>query len=238
MRVNTLQSFHSVLNLIKLEHQDISLILGTGDISHDGSADSYNTFIKLINKLGAPFCWLPGNHDRAEVMYDQSDANLLPSKSIGSDSWRILLLDSHVQGQVYGLVAKTELSFLRDELSNCVEPYVLVVLHHHVLPVNSAWMDRLAVRNAAEFQLHIGQSSRVRGVLCGHVHQEVDQIENGIRFLGSPSSCFQFQPASMEFALDDKPPGYRWLKLNDDGSIDTGISRVNERPLDDGDFNT
>lgn len=227
-RVNTLRSYHSVLDLIKSEIQDISLVLGTGDISHDGSKESYQTFIKGINRLGAPHCWLPGNHDLVEVMNDQSDSNMLVSRSISLGNWRILLLDSHVENKVYGLVSDTELSFMENELASCTEPFVLVALHHHLLPVHSVWMDQLDVKNSSELLMCLKKAPRVKGVVYGHVHQETDQTEAGIRFLGSPSSCFQFRPGSLEFELDDKLPGYRWLKLKADGSIDTGISRIND----------
>lgn len=227
-RVNTLRSFHSVLDLIKSDIQDISLVLGTGDISHDGSVESYRTFIEGINTLGAPFCWLPGNHDLADVMRGQADSNMLDSRSIGLGNWRILLLDSHVKNKVYGVVSDTELSFLEKELANSTEPFILVALHHHVLPVHSVWMDQLDIKNSSELLLCLKEAPRVKGVLYGHVHQETDRIEAGIRFLGSPSSCFQFRPGSLEFELDDQLPGYRWLELKDDGSIDTGVSRIND----------
>ncbi len=35
----------------------------------------------------------------------------------------------------------------------------------------------------------------------------------------TPSTCAQFRPASADFALDAKPPGYRWLTLHEDGSL-------------------
>jgi Icc protein len=228
MRVNTLKSFHSVLDLIKSEIQDISLLLGTGDISQDGSVESYQTYIEGIDSLGVSHCWLPGNHDLAEVMRSKSDASSLACKSINLGKWRILMLDSHVESKVYGLVSDAELQFLEQELDGCPEPFVLVALHHHVLPVHSVWMDKLGVKNSNDLLMRLKKTSKVRGVVFGHVHQEVDQTENGIRVLGSPSSCFQFRPGSLDFELDDKLPGYRWLKLEDDGSIDTGVSRIND----------
>jgi Icc protein len=226
MRVNTLKSFHSVLDLIKSEIQDISLVLGTGDISHDGSMESYQAYIEGINRLGVSHCWLPGNHDLADVMSSQSDSDMLISKSISLGAWRILLLDSHVESKVYGLVSDPELQFLEQELGSCSEPFVLVALHHHVLPARSVWMDKLGVKNSTDLLMCLQRTPKVRGVVYGHVHQEIDQHEHGIRFLGSPSSCFQFQPGSSDFELDEKLPGYRWLKLNEDGSIDTGVSRI------------
>lgn len=47
-----------------------------------------------------------------------------------------------------------------------------------------------------------------------------------IRLLACPSTCFQFAPGSREFKLDTRAPGYRWLRLHDDGRLETGIQRV------------
>ena len=43
---------------------------------------------------------------------------------------------------------------------------------------------------------------------------------------GSPSTCFQFQPRSQTFAVDASGPGYRWLYLQDDGSVGTEVKRI------------
>ena len=44
--------------------------------------------------------------------------------------------------------------------------------------------------------------------------------------LSTPSTCVQFEPESDEFSVEKIPPGYRWMQLNPDGSIDTRVSRV------------
>jgi Icc protein len=66
----------------------------------------------------------------------------------------------------------------------------------------------------------------VRGVLWGHVHQQLDQYRGDIKLMASPSTCVQFAPGSDNFKADDQAPGYRWLELRSDGTINTGISRV------------
>jgi len=63
-------------------------------------------------------------------------------------------------------------------------------------------------------------------VLWGHVHQEFDQSMQGVRWLATPSTCVQFTPRSDDFAVDSTAPGYRWLRLYDDGHIQTAVSRV------------
>ncbi|MDI5829785.1 hypothetical protein MJN51_39885, partial [Salmonella enterica subsp. enterica serovar Kentucky] len=46
------------------------------------------------------------------------------------------------------------------------------------------------------------QSGRVKYLLCGHIHQELDLDWNGRRLLASPSTCVQFKPHCANFTLD------------------------------------
>ncbi len=48
-------------------------------------------------------------------------------------------------------------------------------------------------------------------------------MHESVRVIGTPSSCAQFKPFEDEFALDDKPPAYRRIILNSDGSIETEL---------------
>jgi Icc protein len=68
--------------------------------------------------------------------------------------------------------------------------------------------------------------SGVKGILWGHVHQQIDRAHNGVALMGSPSTCVQFAPGSERFKADDSAPGYRWLELQPDGSVLSGVSRV------------
>jgi Icc protein len=99
-------------------------------------------------------------------------------------------------------------------------------MHHHPLPMGSAWLDGVALRDAAAFWSIIDAHKQVRGVVCGHVHQESDQARNNVRFLSTPSTCAQFLPGNEFFALDDRPPGLRWIELYADGRIETEVAWV------------
>jgi len=48
--------------------------------------------------------------------------------------------------------------------------------------------------------------------------------------MATPSTSIQFKPMTADFALDPQPPGYRWLELQADGHINTGIERLAELP--------
>ena len=44
--------------------------------------------------------------------------------------------------------------------------------------------------------------------------------------MSTPSSCIQFARHSDDFKVDELAPGYRWLRLHADGSIETDVVRV------------
>jgi Icc protein len=39
----------------------------------------------------------------------------------------------------------------------------------------------------------------------------------------TPATCMQFRPRQPGFEVDDRPPGYRVLDLQDDGRISTEV---------------
>ena len=84
------------------------------------------------------------------------------------------------------------------------------------------------VADADAFFAVLDRYPGVRGVLWGHVHQEIDRQRNGVRLLASPSTCVQFAAGCENFKADDQPPGYRWLELHSDGRIETAVSRVRD----------
>lgn len=68
----------------------------------------------------------------------------------------------------------------------------------------------------------------MNGIVCGHIHQELDRVVNGIRLLATPSTCVQFLPDSDDFALDSQAPGWRTLDLLPNGDIETQVYRLKD----------
>jgi Icc protein len=142
--------------------------------------------------------------------------------------WRVILLDSSVAGSVAGHLASAQLELLERALSEAGERHVLVSLHHHPVSVGCRWLEPIGLLNAAALFAVLERYPQVRGLLWGHVHQELDQLRNGVRLLASPSTCVQFAPGSEEFQVDHEAPGYRWLRLHADGCLDTGVTRITD----------
>jgi Icc protein len=102
-------------------------------------------------------------------------------------------------------------------------PHALVVLHHQPLPVGSAGLDSVGLRNSAALQTMIAELPTVRALLGGHVHQESEQRLGAVRVFTTPSTCMQFRPQTAGFEIDDRGPGCRVLELHPDGGLDTRV---------------
>jgi Icc protein len=227
--LNTDESLRSVVELVKTEQPDLDIVLATGDISQDGSEESYRRFESIISTLQSPSYWLHGNHDNDVAILQVLNGNerLSPCVISAGPSWRIIMLNSSVKGEVGGGLAESELEFLSDKLEELSDKFIIVALHHHPVKMGSAWLDEQIVSNADALLKIIRKHQQVKVLMWGHVHQETDTTnDDGLRLLSSPSTCVQFKPNQEDFTADNEAPGYRWLELFEDGSFDTAVSRV------------
>lgn len=225
--LNTRDSLTAILEDIKKQEIKADLILATGDISQDQSADSYQYFSEVVNQLAIPICWIPGNHDDVHQMAESlNDEFFSPAKTINIGDWQIVLLDSSLSGQVYGRLGREQRGYLKKAILAHDSSYMLPVLHHHPVDINCQWLDPLGLEDADELFDLLDSCSSIRGLLWGHIHQVYDQYRGKIRMLATPSCSVQFKPLSKEFAADSESPGYRILELNSDGKIETQVKRI------------
>ena len=229
--MDTDRSLQLVIEHVLEERPVIDGLLCTGDLSDRGSRDAYLRLMDYLQAFSAESFWLPGNHDDRQQM-EAALAGIgasLPGE-LRAGCWQILMLDSQIPGEVGGCLGEQEQQRLRTALQTAREEnlFTLVCLHHQPVPIGCAWIDQQKVADAEQFWQTLERFPGVRGVLWGHVHQKVDVQRGDIALMASPSTCVQFAPGSERFKADDRPPGYRWLELCKDGSINTGISRVTD----------
>lgn len=205
------------------------LVVATGDIVQDDSAAAYDRFRHALITLDLPVLCVPGNHDVDVLMRETcADPPFEYCTIAAHGNWLFAGIDSCVPGQPGGRVADSEFERLHAAIEDSTADHALVYLHHPPVDLGSAWLDRVGLENGAECLREFARTGRVRAVLFGHAHQAYDDTHNGMRVLGTPSTCRQFRRLSADFALDDNPPAYRLLELSDDGSFDTELVWLNE----------
>jgi Icc protein len=224
--MNTRESLQKVIELVLAQQPRVDLMIASGDLSQDGTLESYQQFREMTRQIDAPARWIPGNHDEPHFMAKAATQSQLLEPVVDIGTWRITLLDSAVPGSVPGYLQDEQLQLLARSLSEAPERHHLVCFHHHPVPIGCAWMEPIGLRNPEALFAVLDRFPQVRAVLWGHVHQEIDQQRNGVRLLASPSTCIQFEPGSEDFKVDDLAPGYRWLRLLPDGQLETGVERV------------
>lgn len=228
--LNTDQSLIDVLQLIQRNESEFNYLLCTGDIASAAHSACYQRFVERVRAcFSQPIGWLPGNHDSATIMVQQSALLGIEYRLIDTGKWLIVLLDSSVPGEVFGQLASAELDFLQQQLDQYPDKHVMVCLHHQPMPVGSAWIDQYVVRNAQALWALVDAHPQIKIVTCGHVHQEFREQWQHATVLATPSTCVQFRPGCDDFTVDTRMPGYRWFELNDDGSFATGVERVTDK---------
>jgi Icc protein len=225
--INTRDSLHAVVNHARVNLPSLDMLLVTGDLVHDETEVGYRALQEVIDGAGVPAYYLPGNHDDPQIM--QTVLPNSPAQGITlvkKDNWLLLLLDSSIRGRVEGELLPQTLEKLSEHLRNNCHRHVFIALHHHVIDIQSAWLDALNLRNNKQFLELLNEFPNVKVVLNGHIHQELDEQQNGIRFLGTPSTCFQFTPKRETASIDKAGAGYRHIVLHDDGRVETRVYYV------------
>ncbi len=224
--VDTRDSLRQVIQRVNVERQPLDAALLTGDIVHDEGNEGYAAVRHILEQLPAPVYCLPGNHDERTKMALLDRGNSHTTKQVLLGDWQIILLDSVLENEEAGFLSDDELNFLQQALEAHPDRHALIGLHHHPVPIGSAWMDNIRLRNGNEFLALLGKYPQARGVIWGHIHQEFESRRDGLHLLGSPSTCIQFEPGNDDFAIDPQPPGFRWLALLPNGAIRTTVLRV------------
>ena len=206
--------------------EPVDALLLAGDLAGDESEKAYERLCSLIEPLGIPSFWLPGNHDaiwpasHPLAHYFRRDIRL--------SHWDIVMLNTQQPGAVAGFLAESELAALRTAVQEAVntDRPLLVATHHPLMPVGCAWLDEQSVRNASEALALLTTLGSRAIVVSGHVHQDSVQAHRGVQCLTAPSTCVQFAPQSSQFQVDDVAPGCRLLALHEDGQWEADVLRV------------
>ena len=226
--VNTSKTFEHVLGGAQALIRDADAVLLTGDIAQDEDAATYARLYQSWTQdwVGhhTPVWCLPGNHDAPVLM--QAQLTQPPFSYLGHHTlgnWEVVVLDSRNPGKASGLLGDQERARLATRLAESQAAHILVAMHHHPVPLGTSWLDSVGLEDRDDFAHIIARDDRVRAVIFGHIHQVVDRSVDGVRFLGCPSTGVQFTPNQTDFALDERPPGFRTLSLYPSGAVHTNV---------------
>ncbi|WP_372965619.1 3',5'-cyclic-AMP phosphodiesterase [Marinobacter sp.] len=226
--VNTRDSLAAVIDEVLRVHGQPDLVLATGDLSQDASAEAYRYFGEQLKVFQCPSLWIAGNHDDTPLMNVIAAKFQAKHRQWLQGGWHFVMLDSSVHGKVFGELSDEELAYLDNALAEQPELPTMVCLHHHPVDIGSEWMEKIGLKTREAFWRIIDKHSQVKVVLWGHIHQELQQERNGVQLLATPSTCIQFTAGASDFSVEPRAPGYRWIELDPSGSIYTEVRRATQ----------
>lgn len=225
--INTRDSFTQVLNHIQQHYGNPDVIVITGDLAHDGEPATYQFIADSLRPFNTSVYCVLGNHDHRENAY-----RVYPLAPITTDlhcllgNWQIILVDSNRQpmpGSYQGEVSQAELQRVGELIAQHPDKWTLIAMHHN-LPKHDDRGVILEVRNHQQVMQYFEQRPDIKLVLSGHVHQEFVIVQNGICYLSTPATGYQSKSKSGQ--VTGEAPGYRWLKLYQNGRFETDVRRV------------
>ncbi len=210
----------------------VDAVLVSGDLSDDGTAESYTRFKKLMAPLDLPIHVIPGNHDGRATLRAAFADQFAPT---GSLNWtrsigglHLIGLDTLVEGQGGGTLAPESLSFLSVGLSQARGAPVLLSLHHQPFLCGIGFMDAIGLSNKnALSEIVAGYPGPLR-LLCGHIHSMMISDVGGHIAISCPSPC-------SSFAYDCRPDAPTGYMLQEDGCLlhrwDGGFQTIRIGPV-------
>lgn len=174
----------------------LDLVVASGDLSDDGSNDSYRTLSELLEpwaaKRGAAVVYAMGNHD----LRDEFEAVLGAREQVSTvRGFRIVTLDTSVPGAGYGELDDSQLDWLQEVLATPAEDGTVLVLHHPPVPAITPLLAALELQSPQALQA-VCAAGDVRVVLCGHYHHAMATAFDGVDVLVAPAvaNCTDVRP--------------------------------------------
>lgn len=165
-------------------------ILLTGDLSDDGSPESYARLRAAVDpvarELGAPVVAIPGNHDLPEPFRDGVLDGEPLHRAVDVHGVRIVGLDTSVPGRPHGELGAGQLEWLDDVLAKPAKHGTVIALHHPPVPTVHPLLGRIGLRDPDRLA-RVLRGTDVRIMVCGHAHAVAAGTLAGIPVWSAPA---------------------------------------------------
>lgn len=195
---------------------DPDVLVLTGDLSEDGSFESYCRLADWAASFGCRVWWIPGNHDVPErILVPFGAAGFEGGFQTGSrleaGGWQFLLLDSTWPNDPAGELNEARLAGW-DVL--CPSRPFGVFVHHQPLPVGAHWIDKVGMRAPERLWDRVEAGPRPAFIAFGHIHQRFRRRHAGVECLAAPSTAANSLPGTPRFTAGESTPMARWFRFD------------------------
>jgi Icc protein len=199
------------------ENPDYIFVLG--DISQDGTTESYLKARNYLNHFSCPKYIIMGNHDSSNISQMLSDS-IKMHDVLSINNHNFIFLSSY-KGYGYdeGFLYENEFQKIKNNISSYKFNYL--VIHHHFIETN-AIIDGAILENKTEFCKFINNLN-INAIFHGHVHNSYKKHLGQTKIYATPSTCIQF--ALTKTLILEPVIGYQVINIMENSYEQKTISR-------------
>ena len=231
---NPVERFKLALKHVKNNHLNSDMFVMTGDITHNGDYESYQSFNKILIEAALPDHLYPkliiGNHDDRDIFKNcftntPIDQDGFVQYAVELQNKKFLFLDTTNPKSHQGHYCQKRQAWLRKQLTEGLEKKqsVFIFMHHNPLPLVKLESDYLGLLDRSEFQLILNDYKRIiKHIFFGHQHLTVSGNYLGIPFSSPRSINHPLVPNfAKEYRLGfaNTDPNYNIVLLNQESII-------------------
>ncbi len=239
-RVDSNAMFAAAVHQIGTLDPAPDLVLLSGDVTDEGTADEYATARRLLAGLAAPLVVIPGNHDeRSAFRMAFADHAYLPGEgpmnfvAYHHGPCRIIGFDVTQPGYHHGDVDEAALAWLDAALGSDARRPTLIMMHQPPFRCGLPYVDDYLCRGGERIDAVVSRYPAVERVLCGHVHRMMQVRFGGTLLCTAPSTTTAIAlrlRANAEPASYIEPPGFLLHQWRPDIGVVTHLVPIGSFP--------
>jgi hypothetical protein len=203
--------------------KDIDAVVISGDLSNEGSIESYMLLDRTLATLDLPVYCCPGNHDNLDVFFNKYNSHNYRKDKIASiEDWDFIFFNTVVEGMSRGFPQNDDIALLKSRIQH-TSNNIAIVLHHPPIE-QPGWLNRKLLEDREAVVKMLGCSNNVKLVLYGHTHYHMNKTINGILYSSASSTGFAFDPTLPKFEIAARQEAFSLISIENDNISIENIS--------------
>ncbi|WP_282609330.1 phosphodiesterase [Pelagibius sp. Alg239-R121] len=212
---------------INKHHSDADLVCITGDLTHWGETEAFESLAEVLSPLTPPVQLLLGNHDNRPVFTacfpDQKcDESGFVQSVRKTSQGHLIFLDTYLEGSHAGWFCDKRRVWLSEQLKGAEEAGApaFLFMHHPPFKIGLAPLDKISLQEPEAFAAVIAPyADRIRHLFFGHIHRPLSGSWKGIpvsSLRGMNHQCWFDLESEDILSGSFEPPAYAVVLIADD----------------------
>jgi 3',5'-cyclic AMP phosphodiesterase CpdA len=209
-----LREFERCVAAINRHEPMPDVVIHTGDVVHNATAEEYEASRRILEALRCPFHVAVGNRDDRTALSEAfpEECSLLPGTpfvqySVEARPVRLIVLDTQCDGNKHGDFCEVRADNLRATLAVDPGKPTLIFMHHPPFEVReSDFPVQFASWEAVErLERVLEGQTQVSGIFCGHTHRDASGTVGALPVSSIPSLAVDVRMGQYPAELQSAP---------------------------------